>query len=135
MTVLPCLPFDCITRKTHSRMISTGFDCLNVEMSSKLLKRIELAAVSLHYLDVDVMLAVLDGVDVSIEDRVLTGSSRPAISRAQHLKKRNTFTGHHISKGNILVCFAFITLISATITVLKVFLNLKALDLCNTKYS
>lgn len=46
------------------------------------------------YLDVDVVLAVLNGVDVSVEDRVLTGSSRPTISRAQHL---NTHTMEHFA--------------------------------------
>lgn len=35
------------------------------------------------------MLAVLNSVDVSVEDGVLTGASRPTISRAQHL---NTHT-------------------------------------------
>lgn len=44
-----------------------------------------------HYLYVDVVLAVLDGVDVSIEDWVLTGSSRPTISRAQHLTKEYNY--------------------------------------------
>jgi len=43
--------------------------------------------VLLHYLDVYVVLAVLDGLYVGVEDGVLTGSCWPTISRAQHLRK------------------------------------------------
>lgn len=49
-------------------------------------------AQSVYYLYVDEVLAVLDGVDISLEDWVLTGPSWPTICRAQNLKgKKNTF--------------------------------------------
>lgn len=46
-------------------------------------------AQSARYLDVDEVLAVLDGVDISLENWVLTGSSWPTISRAQNLNENN----------------------------------------------
>lgn len=45
------------------------------------------------------MFTVLNSVDVSVEDRVLTGASRPTISRAQHL---NTYTVN--TMVNITLC-------------------------------
>lgn len=47
---------------------------------------------SAYYLYVDEVLAVLNGVDISLEDGVLTGSSWPTISRAQNLNENNTCT-------------------------------------------
>lgn len=55
--------------------------------------------VFLGYLNVDIVFAVLNSVDVSVEDRVLTGASRPTISRAQHL---NTDTVN--TMVNITLC-------------------------------
>ena len=37
------------------------------------------------YLDINVMLAVLDDIHVGVEDGALTGPRRPAVHRAQHL--------------------------------------------------
>lgn len=55
--------------------------------------------VFLGYLNVDIVFTVLNSVDVSVEDRVLTGASRPTISRAQHL---NTDTVN--TMVNITLC-------------------------------
>ncbi len=66
-----------------------------------------------YYLDVDVVLAVLDGMDVGVEDGVLTSSSRPAVSRAQHLKNCfKSLTIYHFTTFQN----SFNTLISATVS-------------------
>lgn len=61
-------------------MILTRFDRLDVKIMELIW------AQSVYYLNVDEVLAVLDGVDISLEDWVLTGPSRPTISRAQNLE-------------------------------------------------
>lgn len=67
---------------------------------------------SLHrrccYLDVDVVLAVLDGVYVGVLDRLFKCSSGPRMSRAQHLRKEHK---HFLSLDALyFVCGTFLTL-------------------------
>lgn len=81
--VWSCVSWPLESYLTRTLMILTGSDSFNFDIMTMT------GAHSARYLYVDEVLAVLDGVDISLENWVLTGSSGPTISRAQNLNENN----------------------------------------------